>query len=232
MKKDWVIWSGCFGIFCAGVVWAKLPMVGEFFVINGIHDLAETLGGFASVATLVAAVYGLTAWKEQLRASHNHELARKALLEVSKFRELLFLGCVYADDAITDADYTTEAGLKADWPKGYEDTVQEDLNRFALRRSELDAVLEECAVIWGPDFNQVTTKLYFLNESLSGLLRSYYRYLLADVETPGFKITHASMHSYGSRLRELGLPKFEDSFEFIGSILEPIMEILRARILR
>ncbi|MBJ2237021.1 hypothetical protein JFT61_19600 [Pseudomonas fluorescens] len=87
MKRDWVVWLGCFLLFGMGALWARVPISNNFFVVENVHDLFEILGAIATVAAVLLAAAGINAWRSQLQATSDHELARRLLVSLYKYRE-------------------------------------------------------------------------------------------------------------------------------------------------
>lgn len=86
MKKDWVIWLGCFLLFFAGVIWGMIPDKTGFFVVADIHDLFDMLGAVATAVAAAVAVIALTNWRSQFR----HAEKFKALKELKDAAYSLF----------------------------------------------------------------------------------------------------------------------------------------------
>lgn len=56
----------------------------EFYAI-----LTDVLVGLAAITGAVVAVYGLSAWRKQLKAKADHDLARKLLINLHKHRDAI-----------------------------------------------------------------------------------------------------------------------------------------------
>lgn len=93
MKKDWVIWTGCFLLFFAGVIWGMIPDKSGFFVVADIHDLFDMFGAVATAVAAAVAVIALTNWQSQFRHSEKFRALKElkdAAYSLFAFRGYLF----------------------------------------------------------------------------------------------------------------------------------------------
>lgn len=93
LKKDWVVWSGCLGLFCAGAVFSNLfpPSTrsiwsGAFTWINSNPNLAAWVQAFGAIAAI-----GIAIWVPyRQRAQEAKERANtKVEIEISRAEQLL-----------------------------------------------------------------------------------------------------------------------------------------------
>jgi len=161
LKKDWVVWLGCVSLFCAGVVWGAIPRGKEFFDVKNLHDLAEIFGSLATVAALLLAVVGYNAWKKQLVATSDHELAKRASLSLRKYR------------AVLPDVFRVTSGLveRINFQVSYRETphellevVNEELSNLKSISSEVHLLALECRESWGDSVWPVFQDAFFLGD--------------------------------------------------------------------
>lgn len=175
MGKDWVVWLVCVLLFCAGAIWGGVPISTNFFVIESLHDLSETVGGFATVAALIAAVIGINAWKREVRATADHELARRLAVGLSKYKDASVLSWTIASVAIGDVGDTGK-NEPADLSEHYDRFVRDELNAIELTRSEINSLATECVAIWGESLDVKFKELFKFEEFCTNCSRQYLRW--------------------------------------------------------
>lgn len=174
MKKDWVIWTGCVLLFGAGVLWGLIWTKADFFHVQNIHDLAEIA---SSIATVAAVFIALTVWKKQLRAQADHDLARRVVVSIERFKRATL-------SLIVDAKFCCgNSSLQyADYPliERIEAGITSRLSTFDDETSTFEGLMVEARAIWGTELDdhlghlrEIAARTYdsnrqfliFLNES-------------------------------------------------------------------
>lgn len=166
-----VIWLWCTLLFFAGAIWGGAWPRSEFFLIENIHDLAE-FG--AAIATMVAVVIGLSAWKKQLRGQSDHDLARRLLLEAEKFKAQTLVISRSAENCLTSsslhsADFSRLQEIMAG--------LREDLSNSDNCRARMEALLLEADVMWGQELRSRCAYLLELHDMCCYCVRDFLDFL-------------------------------------------------------
>ncbi|MER2104948.1 MAG: hypothetical protein ABS999_23985 [Pseudomonas atacamensis] len=66
----------CLGVFLAGVVWSKLILPSNFWVVSSIHDFFEIVGVVATTIAAIVAVSALNGWKSQFSHTEKYQVVR------------------------------------------------------------------------------------------------------------------------------------------------------------
>lgn len=89
MKFFSSVWGLCVLLFLAGVTWGSVRLSSEFYQVNSIHDFFDILGVIVTVIAVVVALRGIGEWRNQAVATTDHELARRLLIELYRYREAI-----------------------------------------------------------------------------------------------------------------------------------------------
>lgn len=147
MKKDWVIWVGCASLFLTGVIWGGVSIPTEFFKVKDIHDLFEIASSGATVIAVCLAAAGFNAWKLQILAASDHDLAKRAAIALHAYHAAVLRGFELAE--ILERRIRLDIrGLK---PHQSDDILIE-LERLNLAILNARALSFECKVGWGEEF--------------------------------------------------------------------------------
>lgn len=146
MKKDWVVWLGCFSLFGAGVVWGAIPRGTEFFDVKNFHDLAEIIGSLATAAALLFAVTEFSAWKKQAVETSDHDLAKRASLSFRKYRLILPDAFGITSDLMERISFQISY---RDTPHALLEYVNEKLLDLKSISNEVHSLALECRDSWG-----------------------------------------------------------------------------------
>ncbi len=110
-----------------------------------VNTTIQTLTG---LATVIAAVVGVTAWKKQLRNTEDHGLVRDLLLASYRLRDgLQFIRNPFMQlrDRDENGERLSDQGRHEERFKEYDRRVRE----AASRRSELEVKVSEAEALWG-----------------------------------------------------------------------------------
>lgn len=89
MRRDGVVWLGSFLLFGCGFIWAQMWTTTDFFKVESVHDLFDISGVLVTVAALIVALRGIGEWRNQGIATADHDLARRLLIELYRYREAI-----------------------------------------------------------------------------------------------------------------------------------------------
>lgn len=147
--RDWVIWVGCTLLFCSGVVWGMIPDTKNFMTIASIHDLFDIFG---AIATVVAVVFGIGAWRRQINGQADLDLARRLAVDALRFKEGALQAWVDAKFAVNQYPF----GLSS-LPRGLLNQLSQSMDNRVKKRDALKldfyAALQEARAIWGKEFS-------------------------------------------------------------------------------
>lgn len=150
------------------------PSIADVISVFTNLIVATAAGGGA-----IAAWVGLTTWKKQLRWESDHDLARRLLISIYRFRDSIFgvrHPVVFPHEMEPDeadnyprerADVTRYNGLgrayQRRWQKVYD------------VRAELYSLLLEAEAVWGDELSSSFEKIATLENELFGTLQLYIR---------------------------------------------------------
>ncbi|HCV38502.1 MAG TPA: hypothetical protein DGQ94_07235 [Pseudomonas sp.] len=177
MKKDWVIWWGCAGLFGAGVVWGLLHAKTNFFEVENIHDLFEIFAAMATIAAVTLAAIGVNAWRKQVHDTADHELARKILVGIYEYVEAIKS---VRHPMVMEYEIAPGPGEKSftdpDLERFAEEvrTYQRRLTRTEPIRAKLFSYSIEADAVWGASYKQAVRQLLKIDNEIAIYLRSYF----------------------------------------------------------
>ncbi len=187
MKSDWVIWSGCTLLFCAGAVWGGVTLNMNFFKVANIHDLFEIFSCVATVAAVCLAFYSVNAWRKQVSAEADHNLAHRVAVAALKYKENSRAAFNDAQFAITQFKYGRE-GFPAALLESYVVNMEARLQKNLDARVDFLADLLEARAIWGHDFHKKYDELISLADSFNGAMRAFFHWSRLDPENVKLQI--------------------------------------------
>jgi hypothetical protein len=195
MRRDWAVWLICFLLFGCGAVWAEIPIKSNFFTINNVHDLFEILGALATIIAVCVAAAGINAWRWQLRATSDHDLARKLLISIYKYREaikrirhpVVMTSETSADDnekRSIDPEVERFQGLSKAYSRRFK--AAEDIRIILL------SDLLEADVVWGDKLRTIVAQLVTLELELGVYVRSYFM-IMNPLEADDMRAAHSEL---------------------------------------
>lgn len=214
MKKDWVIWVGCISLFGAGAIWGATLNGIKYFQIKDIHDLAETLAGFATVIGVIVAVVGYNSWKAQSMAEADHQLSKKTLAAIRNYQPL-------AVDIFSMAKKLSEhmrTQLSYQESEKHWETVRLNLQLFKISHSEIYAAAFECKDFWDAEIWDKFDEVFSLTERCKTTVE--YFILWSNKELPD---------QSRERIADMGVSAFDVVKMFVGSDKEEIEFYLKER---
>ncbi len=151
MKADWVVWFGVIFIFLAGVLWGGVNIPTNFFEIENVHDFFEVLSSVATVIGVGVALFSVNAWRGQKVSEYDHDLARRAVISLAKFKDVV-------RDTWIDASFLAGQVNSGQYPYSeylYEKTHRKIFESNSYRensKGELEAILLEIKAVWGENY--------------------------------------------------------------------------------
>ena len=147
LKKDFMVWILCVALFLCGVIWGSIKLRSDFYSVASIHDLFEIL---SSAATVVAVVFGLNAWRNQIKGESDHGLARRLAVLIMKHKETIKNAhneCRFAvNNCIVGFDQ-----LPQDLLRQVTNAACGRMSKAMDERAELLAALLEARALWGDE---------------------------------------------------------------------------------
>ncbi|WP_095184973.1 hypothetical protein [Pseudomonas sp. Irchel 3H9] len=196
MKKDWAIWLWCALLFLAGVTWGSIRLKTDFYTVSNVHDLFEILSSGATVIAVILAAFSINAWRSQIKAESDHELARKLAVSVLKHKESI-------QAAYTDMQFCVNncivgfEGLPPDLLRTITDSCIVRMDKAMNERAELLTLLLEARALWGERLSNSLGEFVSTCENFYGAVR------LFSVAI-GPERTFEQQDAYKRRIIELG----------------------------
>lgn len=198
-----------------------------------ISSLANILMALAACAAAVAAFMGLSTWKSQFRYKVDHDLARRALLELLRYKDAI---AAVRHPAI----FTPETSTAMEGKIAPENPEQQEYEEFAAvyekrwkkvtrSRNELYPILQEIEAVWGQEARELFSPLFKLEIELLLNIRAHIR-----VRNP--RITNVEREAARKRInkpRDVLYGDFdeEDSFNKDFNLHQaPLEEFLRNKL--
>lgn len=151
---------------------AALNLSGSFLEVKDVHDLFEIFGALSTVSAVGIAIYGLNAWKIEIGAASDHELARRLAVCLRRYRIAVVSAWHMAESAAAQIKGNTWVG------EGGHDNYLIAIYRGRIVevqevRAELESIALESAVIWGGVFEAGFDKLYAIDSKCCSCINSY-----------------------------------------------------------
>lgn len=164
-----MVWVLCVLLFLCGVVWGSVSLKSDFYVVASIHDLFEI---FSSAATVAAVVFGLNAWRNQIKGESDHGLARRLAVLVMRYKQTLKVAHGDCRFAVNNCIVGFE-GLPQDLLRQVTDSILERMSKAMDERAELLAALLEARALWGDEVADSLTEFCDSVNSLYGPVRLF-----------------------------------------------------------
>lgn len=217
MKQDWVIWTGCGLLFCAGAIWGGGRLDIAFFKVANIHDLFEIFSSLATVAAVFLAFSGVNAWRQQLGAQSDHALAQRVAIAALKYKEISRSAYDDALFSVTQFRYGLESvpeSILDRYIAGMEDNLKANKNS----KAEFCAVLLESRALWGAGFSEKYDELLALTDDFYGCIQVFIKWARLDPNDSFIQAFQSAMqrhYDYFERQEWLipiaeKLPKFDE----------------------
>lgn len=224
MRRDWVVWLGCGFLFFAGAIWGRLLPGSNFFVVANVHDLAEIVAACATTFAVVLALIGLSAWKRQVIATSDHELARRSivLIEKCKFSMPNFVNLASSVAMLISHRVEPTPGMVSE--------VQEEMNLLGKMHTEFRALEFESRAAWGNSCAQLFEPVFDISEKCQGMLRLYLQWSRED-NTDKYKATLSGVMKQMevSFHQSQGLSIAEERASLFAGRFSPLEEFLKEK---
>lgn len=224
-------WLLCLGLFGAGIIWSRLLFPSDFYKVANIHDLFEILGAVATVVAASFAVYGIGLWRKQIRATSDHELARRVAISVELYKEEVkrIWGSAEfsATQLKTKEDYKHEKVRRA-----VKQTFDIRIERAICLRSDLKALLVECNAIWGKSFGNELRAVFGVEQQCLNCATNFLRVINPDYPEVGVLAAKSSIESNWKSLGGDNYKNFAESEEYIDTLFKGVISQLGLKLLR
>ena len=155
--------------------------------------MSEGLDNFSTVVTTLAtvgAVYiawmGLSTWKAQIKWQTDHDLARRLLVEIYRFRDAVgsarnpfMFAHEMRDDGATEA---SRIPTRKESHAGMRRAFQRRFSEIGASAPQLYALLLEAEAVWGPELSSIWRDVNRLQNELSSETGLYLDFLEAQDE--------------------------------------------------
>lgn len=232
MKKDWVVWVLCILIFLAGTTWGSISLKkDDFWRVNNVHDLFEILGVFGTFAAVLLGVIGLNTWKKQIKAGLDNELARRVLVSVHKYSQVVIFTWRSADFA---ASFVKELAGKdfLDEQSSFVQAMKKTSEDVCDARADFLALQAECKAIWGDLISKDADDLLNFEEICTQCLNDFYKCSVGGTSslarTKYIKSIVNSFEYFGKQ----GISRGKEAEGFINAILLKINKNLEDKLIR
>lgn len=223
-------WLLCLGVFGAGVIWSKLIFPSDFFKVDNIHDLFEMLGVVATSAAVLIALITMDSWRKQVKAESDHELARRVVLALRKYRDELIKTWSYAESSVAQISGNTWIG------EGGNDNplvglYRQRLEEIAAVRAELAPIEIECSEIWGGVFKTQFAELYSYDDGFCSFIETYLGLLISGRPDPRSEMESDGAVQRWGQMPSFGLGDHKSAEATIELIIEPLKADARRRLI-
>lgn len=164
-----MVWILCVGVFLCGVIWGSVRLKSDFYVIASVHDLFEIL---SSAATVFAVIFGLNAWRNQIKGESDHGLARRLAVLVMKHKQTIKAAHGDCRFAVNNCIVGFE-GLPQELLRQVTDSILDRMSKAMDERAELLATLLEARALWGDEVADSLSEFCDSVNSLYGPVRLF-----------------------------------------------------------
>lgn len=145
-----------------------------------LSALGNLLVAAAAIAAAIAAFLGLNTWKAQIKWQRDHDLARRLLVEIYRFRDAVAAArnpFIWAyemtpDDGAAPSPRWTEEESHAGEVRAY----QKRFSEIASIAPQLYALLLEAEAVWGPELSSKWKKVNRLQNEFTTQTQLYLDY--------------------------------------------------------
>lgn len=229
MKKDWLVWVGCFLLFSVGAIWGGVPISTNFFKVDNVHDLLEIASSIATVLAVCLAAAGYNAWKSQMVATSDHELSRRVALTMLRYKFSSVRGCELTRYLVSRMRLQVgKEGTRQDLL----DEVRRELKELQAICSEIRTVAFECKVMWGESVWTDFEKVFVLGSRCCSCIDSFLRWSRKESsERFKDKIARDAVDLFDDLSQWIGDNK-ESVERYMDDLLKPIYVEVGERLLR
>lgn len=150
---------------------------GTFFNVSNIHDLWEIIGAIATTIGVGLAIHGFSSWKIQIGATSDHELARRVVVNLRKYRVAVIAAWHAAESSAVQIQSKTWIGDGGD-DNFLIPIYQARITAAEQARSDLEAIAIESAAIWHGVFETGFDRLYLIDQKCCNCIGAYLSLLI------------------------------------------------------
>ncbi|WP_146036405.1 hypothetical protein [Pseudomonas protegens] len=172
MRRDLVVWLGSFLLFSCGAIWAQMWIPTEFFKVDSVHDLFDICGVLVTAVAVIVALRGIGEWRNQTIATADHDLARRLLIELYRYREAIghvrnpmILGYEGRKEGENYVVYEKVDVVAKAYGERFE--------KLGEVKSKLLANILESEAVWGGEVKSLCVALFRLERELFSHVRAY-----------------------------------------------------------
>ncbi|WP_116886893.1 hypothetical protein [Pseudomonas syringae] len=170
MKTGRLIWTGFLLSTLAVAIWSTSLNSDGFFKVSNLHDFFDIIGSIATVFAVMLAINGLNHWKTQVGATSDHELARRMIVALLRYRNELL-------DLWQTAEVASGQNEARHWIKGEDDysklIYDHAVTRSKNAKAELEAISLEAKAIWGGIFKTGLTEAFKFDNICANTISNY-----------------------------------------------------------
>lgn len=231
MKRDWVVWLGCFLLFGMGTVWARVPINNNFFVVADIHDLFEIASAIATVVAVCVAWESYNSWKRQVHAPADLELARKLVHALHQYKNDILRLWFSAELAVELLEMPIEPTAEA-VTLGFSDFEDLYLQESSAKQ-DLKSLLLQCRIAWRIDFDEEASALFKFSERCNYVVRNY----LLRTRSPGSTLRvdsniRRAVANHWSWFKSNNCNSYEGAVKYVDGLLLLVEGKVEGKLLR
>ncbi|WP_226501443.1 hypothetical protein [Pseudomonas sp. MWU16-30322] len=202
-------------------------------------DVASVLGSVGALLGVAAAAYfghqGLATWRKQIKGAGDHELARRTLIDLYRYRDALDLvrsPTIWASETRPDDNESPHVDPRIERFNETCRAYTRRLREVRNVRAPLNAALLEIEAVWGGNLKELLKPLYKLENELDAYIRAF-----LNAQNPNVSDSfRASYNKILAKQRDIiySDPDFEFDFfksEF-NSALAVIEKYLKSKLIR
>lgn len=148
---------------------------------EGLDNFSTVVTTLATIGAVCIAWMGLSTWKAQIKWQTDHDLARRLLVEIYRFRDAVGAArspYVFAHE-MRDDDKTENSGIRTpdESNAGMRRAFQRRFSEIGSNAPQLYALLLEAEAVWGPQLSAIWRDVNRLQNELSSATSLYLDYL-------------------------------------------------------
>ena len=148
---------------------------------EGLDNFSAVVTSLATVAAVFIAGMGLSTWKAQIKWQTDHDLARRILIEIYRFRDAVGAArnpFVFAHEK-RDDDTIENAGIgtRRQNHDGTRRAIQRRFSEIEKSTPQLYALLLEAEAVWGQELSAIWPDVIRLYNELSSQAKLYLEFL-------------------------------------------------------
>jgi hypothetical protein len=228
--KDKFVWLGCFLLFLVGVVFGRLTFPSDFFKVGNVHDLFDMFGLLATVCAIFVALVGLNTWREQAKASADHELAAELIVALRQYQQEIIKCWYYAESSVAQIKNNTWIG-SGGRDSYLVDIYERRLKDMQVSRVALESLELKCAELWGGIFDSGLKKGYQVEVTFCSFINSYLTLLISGTFDPIKEGISERALAHWKALIERGLVDEQSVTEFVEGLYSDFRLQLRRKMI-